>query len=200
MMNMPRGRGRPAGRTETRADILAAARRRFLADGYDRVTMRSVAAEAGVDAALISYHFGSKRGLFGASMQLPANPPEILAAALSGPVNTLPERLIRTVLAAWDDPERGAALRALAEAAIQDPEVARLFREMAEREMIGRLAERIGGADAARRAAVAASEIAGLIFFRYVLRIEPLVSMTVDELVARMTPPLRAALAGPSRR
>ena len=100
MMNMPRGRGRPAGRTETRADILAAARRRFLADGYDRVTMRSVAAEAGVDAALISYHFGSKRGLFGASMQLPANPPEILAAALSGPVNTLPERLIRTVLAA----------------------------------------------------------------------------------------------------
>jgi DNA-binding transcriptional ArsR family regulator len=115
-------------------------------------------------------------------------------------VNTLPERLIRTVLAAWDDPERGAALRALAEAAIQDPEVARLFREMAEREMIGRLAERIGGADAARRAALAASEMAGLIFFRYVLRIEPLVSMTVDELVARMTPPLRAALAGPSRR
>jgi hypothetical protein len=42
--------------------------------------------------------------------------------------------------------------------------------------------------------------MAGLIFFRYVLRIEPLVSMTVDELVARMTPPLRAALAGPSRR
>jgi AcrR family transcriptional regulator len=198
-MNKRRGRGRPRGRTQTRADILTVARRRFLADGYDRVTVRSIAAEAGVDAALISYHFGSKKGLFGASMQLTANPPELLASALPGPLNTLPERLIQTVLSAWDDPERGASLRALAQAAIREPDVARLFREMAEREMISRIAERLGGADASRRAAVAASQMAGLIFVRYVLRVEPLASMPADELAARMAPAMRAALAGPRR-
>ena len=70
-----RGRGRPRGDTGSRAAILAVARRRFLAEGYDRVTLRSVADEAGVDVALVSYHFGSKKGLFGASLELPANPP-----------------------------------------------------------------------------------------------------------------------------
>ena len=199
MMNKGRGRGRPRGRTATRDDILAVARRRFLADGYERVTMRAVAAEAGVDAALISYHFGSKRGLFGAVMQLPVNPPEIIATVLEGPLTTLPERLLRAVLAAWDDPQRTAALRAFAGAAIHEPDVARLFREMAEREMIGRIAERLGTADASRRAGVAASQIAGMIFLRYVLGIEPLASMPADELVARMSPTLRAALAGPPR-
>src|SRR3954469_23453916 len=107
-MNKPRGRGRPRGDTGSRAQILAAARRRFLADGYDRVTLRSVAQEAGVDVALISYHFGSKRGLFGAALELPANPAEILAAVLEGPPATVPERLVRAVLTAWDDPERAA--------------------------------------------------------------------------------------------
>jgi AcrR family transcriptional regulator len=196
MMNNPRGRGRPPGRTETRAEILAVARRRFLDEGYDRVTMRSIADEAGVDPALISYHFGSKRGLFGAAMRLPANPPEILATALTGPLNTLPERLVRTVLSIWDDPERGAAMRAFAQAAITDPDVARLFREMAEREMISRIADRLGGADAARRASLAASQMAGMIFLRYVLQVEPIASMPADELTARMGPALRAVLGG----
>lgn len=175
------------------------ARRRFLAQGYDRVTLRSLAAEAGVDVALISYHFGSKRGLFGAALQLGVNPPQVVADQLPGPLVTLPERLVRAVLDAWDDPERGASLRALATAAPADPDLGRLFREMAEREMITRVAERIGGADASRRAAVAVSQITGMIFARYVLHIEPLASMPSDELAARMTLPLRAALAGPPR-
>jgi AcrR family transcriptional regulator len=199
-MNKSRGRGRPPGPSRTREQILEVARERFLADGYDRVTMRAIAEQAGVDAALISYHFGSKRGLFGAAMQLPANPPEILAAVLPGPLETLPERLLRAVLAAWDDPARSAALRTFARAALFDPDVARLFREMAEREMIGRIAERLGSADASRRAAMAASQIAGVIFLRYVLGIEPLASMPADELVTRTAPALRVALAGPPRR
>ncbi|MDT4913950.1 MAG: hypothetical protein QOC66_3078 [Pseudonocardiales bacterium] len=196
-MNKGRGRGRPTGRTETRSDILTVARRRFLADGYDRVTMRAVAAEAGVDAALISYHFGSKKGLFGAAMALTANPAEILAAQLDGPLESLPERVLRAVIGAWDDGQNTVALRTFTEAAIREPETARPFRELMEREMIGRIAERIGGADATRRAGVAMSQIAGLIVTRYILRFEPVASMPVNELVERMSPALRAALAGP---
>jgi AcrR family transcriptional regulator len=195
-MNKTRSRGRPAGRTETRGDILAVARRRFLADGYDRVTMRAVAEEAGVDAALISYHFGSKKGLFGAAMALAANPAEVLSRELDGPLNTLPERLVGAVLAAWENPVSGGSLRTFVEAALREPDVARAFREMMEREMISRIADRLGGADARQRASLAMSQIAGLVMARYVIGFDPLASMSVPDVVERMAPPMRAALAG----
>jgi AcrR family transcriptional regulator len=198
-MNKSRGRGRPPGESTTRDDILAVARERFLRDGYDRVTMRSVAREAGVDVALISYHFGSKKGLFGAALALNANPAEVLERELAGPLNSLPERLVRSVVEVWEDRASGGSLRTLLEAAVRDPDVARLFREVAEREMIARIAERIGGADAARRASVAMSQIAGMVIARYVLELQPLAAMSADELAERMAPALRAALAGPSR-
>jgi AcrR family transcriptional regulator len=196
-MNKPRSRGRPPGRSQTRAQILEVARHRFLTEGYQRVTLRSIAAAAGVDAALISYFFGSKRGLFGAAMSLAANPADVLDRLLQGELNTFPERVIRTVITVWDEPQAGAPLRAMIDAAAHEPEVNRLVREMLEREMITRIAERLRGADATRRAAVATAQIGGLIFARYVLRIEPLASMSADELSAHYAPVLRAALRGP---
>src|SRR5690349_12504531 len=155
-MNKSRGRGRPSGTTTTKADILEAARRRFLADGYDAVTLRAVAADANVDVALISYHFGSKKGLFGAAMALGANPAELLTSQLAGPLNSLPERLVRTVLRVWDDPATGPSLRAFFDGLVREPHVARGFAEMMEQEMLPAIAARLGGdADATRRAALA---------------------------------------------
>ncbi|MES9536045.1 MULTISPECIES: TetR family transcriptional regulator [unclassified Actinomadura] len=194
------GRGRRPGSPDTREAILAVARRRFLADGYGPVTMRSIAAEAGVDAALISYFFGSKKGLFGAVLGLVANPPEVLAGALPGDPATLPERVLRAMVAAWDDPERGAPLLMMVRAAVQDPELARLVRDILEREMINRIAERLGGPDATARAAAFGTQLAGLIFARYVLAVEPVASMGPDELIRYLAPGLRAAVHGPPRR
>jgi AcrR family transcriptional regulator len=199
-MNKMRGRGRPSGTTTTRADILTAARGRFLADGYDSVTLRAVARDAGVDVALISYYFGSKKGLFGAAMALAANPAELLAHELSGPLNSLPERLVRTVLRAWDAPETGPSLRAFLEALVRERHVARGFAEMMEQEMLPSIAARLGGdADAVRRASLVTSQIGGLILTRYVLRVEPVASMSHQELARRMAPGLRAAIAVPAR-
>jgi AcrR family transcriptional regulator len=198
MNNRPRGR--PKGPSTTRADILAAANRRFLADGYDRVTLRAVANDAGVDVALVSYYFGSKKGLFGAAMALTANPAELLVREMKGPLNSLPERIVRTVVRTWDDPEAGPALRTFFEALVREPEVARAFGEMMEKEMLPAIAERLGGgAEATRRAATMASQIGGLILARYVLRVEPIISMTPEQLARRMAPGLRAVLAQPVR-
>lgn len=200
MLNKERGRGRPSGRSHARDDILKVARRRFVAEGYEAVSLRSIAAEAGVDVALIGYHFGSKKGLFGAAVALTANPAELLARELTGPLNSLPERILRTALTAWEQPDTGPSLRALIGAVLREPDMARLFREVVEREMIGALADRIGGADANRRAAIAASQLAGLIMSRYIFGFQPLASMPAEELVQRMSAPLRAALTGPRPR
>jgi AcrR family transcriptional regulator len=201
VMNKPAGatRGRRPGSPDTRAQILDIARRRFLAEGYRAVTLRSVAAEVGVDVALVSYFFGSKKGLFGAALALTANPAELLLTALPGDRATLPERVLRTLVTTWDDPERGAQLRAMATALVAEPEVARLFREVLEREIIDRVAEHIGGADASRRAAAFGAHMAGLVFTRYVLEVQPIASMSVDEIVRHLAPGLRAVLYPPRR-
>jgi AcrR family transcriptional regulator len=196
---MNKSRGRRRGSPDTRQAVLAAARRRFLADGYQAVTLRSIAAEAGVDVALISYFFGSKRGLFGATMALEANPALVLADALHGDLNGLPDRILRALIATWDDPERSAPIRVMIAAAVADPVVARILREVVETEMIARIAERIGGPDATARAAMAAIHTSGLLFARHILRLEPLASMSPDEIVARLAPAMRAVLR-PQRR
>ena len=204
MMNKPAGsaRGRRAGRPQTRSQILDVARRRFLAEGYLAVTMRAVATDAGVDAALISYFFGSKKGLFGAALALSANPPEVLLGALPGNPATLPERVLRALAQAWEDPEHGGPLRVMVSAAIGDPEVGRLLKEVIEREITEQIAERLAGADARYRAAAFTTQLAGIVLARYILQLEPIATMTVDELVRHLAPGLRAALTvrAPTRR
>lgn len=194
MMNNPGGRGRRRGRPDTRIQILDVARRRFLAEGYSAVTLRSVAAEAQVDAALISYFFGSKEGLFGAALALSASPAQVLADVLPGQLDGLAERVLHALITTWDDPEGGGPLRVMVRAAAHDSGIARLVREMVEREMVARIAERLGGADARQRAAVFATQLTGVIFTRYLLELDPIATMPSDELVRLLAPGLRAVL------
>src|SRR5690348_4891134 len=188
------GRGRRPGQPNTREQILAAARHRFLTDGYQATSMRSIAADAEVDTALVSYYFGSNQGSFGAAMALTANPSEILAAALPGDLAGLPERVLRALLRTWDDEETGAPLRAMLGGIGENPAMTRVLREVVEREIIGAVASRLSGRDREERAAAFGAALAGLIFGRYILRIGPLVSMSADDLVARMAPMLVTAL------
>jgi AcrR family transcriptional regulator len=194
-MNKSSRRGRRSGSPDTREQILGAARLRFLADGYQSVTMRSIAREACVDVALVSYYFGSKQGLFAAAMSLPINPAEVVAEALKGDLTTLAERMLRTMLSVWDDPELGAPLRALAGAATNDPDLARVVREAVGREITNRVAKRLGGSAASQRAAALTTQMAGLVFARYLLRLEPIASMSIDDVVRRLAPSLQLAIA-----
>ncbi|MEU8794101.1 TetR family transcriptional regulator [Streptomyces sp. NPDC048643] len=193
-------RGRRPGSPDTRAAILGVARRRFLEDGYHAVTLRSIAGEAEVDLALISYYFGSKKGLFGAALALGANPAEILAqVAEDGDLSTFPERVLRQVLAVWDDPVSGPPLLAMLKSAIDDDGFGELVKEAVEREIVERIAGLVPGRDARQRAAAFTTVIAGLITTRYLLRLEPIVSMSVEEVIRFVSPQLRQALRGPGR-
>ncbi|MER6633299.1 TetR family transcriptional regulator [Streptomyces sp. NPDC000987] len=193
-MNSSGSRGRRPGKPDTRAQILDVARRRFLEGGYQAVTLRSIAAEAGVDLALVSYYFGSKKGLLSAALALIVNPSDILDRAARGDLATFPRRALHDLLSLWDDAETGAPLRALVAGAAHDAAFADLVREMAEKELIDKIAARIGGRDAGKRAAAFCAQIAGLIVTRYVLRLEPIASMAPDEIVRIYSPPLRLAL------
>ncbi|MFD2417724.1 TetR/AcrR family transcriptional regulator [Amycolatopsis pigmentata] len=101
---------------------------------------------------------------------------------------------MRGLLSLWEDPEQGAPLRALIAGVAHDDAFAVLVKEMIEREMVGKLADRIGGADARQRAGAFCAQLAGLIVTRYLLRLEPIASMAPDELVRLCTPPPRLTL------
>jgi AcrR family transcriptional regulator len=200
MMNKSGRRGRRPGSPATKAAVLEVARRRFLAEGYNAVTMRSIAAEAGVDAALISYFFGSKRGLFAAVLALSANPADKLRRAIEGDPATFPERVLKALLETWDDEEHGAQLRIAVRAAMQDPEHGRLLREAIEREVFETFVSFVGGASARRRSAAVATQLAGVVFARYILEIAPIATMPADELVRALAPGIRAVLTPPAGR
>ncbi|MFJ4963318.1 putative DNA-binding transcriptional regulator [Streptomyces sp. ADI96-02] len=199
-MSQGHGRGRRRGRPDTRKTIVDAARSRFLEDGYHAVTLRSVAADADVDIALIGYYFGSKKGLFGAALALPANPAELLADLLrSGDHSDFPERAARTVLRAWDDPRTGPELLSLLRRAGVDGSLSVLLREVLEAEVIRPLGALLGGSDAPQRAASFSAIMTGLVTSRYLLRLDPIASMSTEDVVAHITPLLGQALRGPGR-
>jgi AcrR family transcriptional regulator len=188
------GRGRRPGSPDTRDRIREVARARFLAEGYQAVSLRAIAAEAGVDVALVSYYFGSKQGLFAATMALPVNPADVFQEVLKGDLETFADRALRSLLTVWDAAETGGPLRAIAATAVADPEVTRLIRELVGRELIDRLAERLGEPDAAARAGAFTTQMAGIIFSRYLLKLEPIATMSADDVVRRLAPALDATL------
>lgn len=146
----PRRSGRRGGDSGTKEAILAAARRRFGDHGYDGATIRRIAADAGVDAALVHHFFGTKEQLFAAAMRLPLSPGEILAAALAPgarePGQGLGEHLLRTVLGAWEVAEMRSTFLGLLRSAVSSEQAAGMLREFATEAILGRLA---GAAQAA---------------------------------------------------
>lgn len=196
MMNAPRGR--PRGPSDSRQRLLAAGRRRFLADGYDRTTLRAVAAEAGVDAAMVNYWFGGKEGLLRAVLEVAVTPGQVVDAVLARDPEDLATALLTAVIGLLDRPEVVETLRAMLLTATPGGAAERVVREYLGHALVPRLQGVIGGRDAAARTAAVAACMAGLLMTRYVLRIEPIASMSGPEAVRALAPSLRAALS-PSR-
>jgi AcrR family transcriptional regulator len=181
---------RPDG-GQAREQILVAARSQFAAHGYDGATMRAIAADAGVDVALVSYYFGPKSALFVASLRLPVNPADVIDGLLAGTRTDLGTRLLRRLLTVWDDPTTGAPLVSVLRSSTSQGE---LLRDFLERQILVRLSGAIDAPDAELRAAAAATQILGLVFARYVLRVEPVASAGHDELVSLIGPTLQRYL------
>lgn len=175
MTNKTRRPGRRPGESDTRAAILDAARRLFIDEGFRGATTRKIAAAAGVDAALISYFFGSKQNLFGEAFALPANPATLVAARLDGPIDELPHRLLAVLLDTWDPVANRPSLLAIAQAA-GSPETASLTRGFVEEVLLGPIAARLRAEgvrkrDATRCSGLLVTQLVGVIYTRYVLAV-----------------------------
>lgn len=189
-----RRRGRPRGGTDSRARIIGAAVDEFGEQGYDGATIRSIAARAGVDSALVHHYFGTKADLFAEAVGIPLRPDIDVPGILAGPQEEVGERLIRYVLEAFEQPEVRRRGVMLLRTAIGSKLTTPLLAGFLSRELLTRVARRLEVADAELRASLVASQIAGLLIARYVVRLPALAAAPVDELVARVGPTVQRYL------
>lgn len=189
--------GRRPGNPDTRSDVLAAARELFAKQGFAATSVRAIATEAGVDPAMVHHHFGSKRDLFLATVQVPFDPAVVLAQLLHDGPDRIGERLVTRSLQVWD-PANGGGPLGLLRTAITDESFRPLLRELLLTQVIAPVLDHVGAPpdERERRGALVASQLVGLGIARYVLDLPglgeeaPLVA-TVGQTVQRyLTAPL----------
>jgi len=177
--------------------VLAAARTAFAERGYDGASIRVIAADAGVDPALVHHYFGSKDKLFLAAVQAPVDPEELLPEVLAGGTADLGANVVRLLLRVWDGPARKAGL-ALVRSAVSNEWTARLLREFLVAKVLRRVVGTLGlpEAEGEARGSLVASQLIGVVMARYVLQLEPLASASPEELVAAVGPTVQRYLTG----
>jgi AcrR family transcriptional regulator len=181
---------RPRSAAGTRAAILAAARARFGAEGYERTTLRAIAGDAGVDAAMVIRYFRSKEELFATAAEFHLGMPDLRGVAVEDVVAFLMPHLF----AVW---EGDTPFFVLLRASVTNETARQRMEEVFVREVAPTFAA-VCPDHPAQRAALFGAGILGLALSRYVLKTPPLVAMSQEEVVAWIAPVLRRYLFDPA--
>lgn len=197
-MNSPSRRrpGRPAGGGNTREVVLDAARRLFTERGFDGASLRAIAAEAGVDPGMVRHFFGDKDGLFRAVVSFPMDPAVVLPELLAPGPEGLGERIARMFFSVWEGELGPSPFVAIMRSAASHEESAALLRDYASRQIVGRIAAALDHPQAELRTTLAASQLIGLGWARYVVKLEPLASAEPEVLIKAVAPTIQRYITG----
>jgi len=183
--------GRRPGQPDTRGAILAAARRLFAAHGLNGASIRQIAAEAGVDPALVHHYFGTKDALFRTALEIPIEPAVLLDEVFADGPEQAPERLVRMFLTVWDDPHTGAAMASFLRTAVSTEESAAMARQFFGAVVLKAASDRLVHLppdEVETRVSLVLSQMLGLVMARRIIKAEPLAGLPAEQLVALVTP------------
>ncbi|MFF4104490.1 TetR family transcriptional regulator [Streptomyces sp. NPDC001903] len=150
------GAGGEPGSETGREAIVRAARRAFTLRPYAEVTMRGIAADAGVSPSLIVKRFGSKEALFNTVADFRAAADELFAAA----PHALGRHLVLTMVELRDRLRGDPLLRVVFSLGIEDERT--LLRARFREQVTDRLAASLTGPDTRLRAELIAGQLLGL--------------------------------------
>lgn len=177
----------------TRRRIMAAARQVFADVGYERATIRAIAAAAGVDKSSVIQYFGTKQQLFREAVHWDIPVGELV----SGDAAETADNFIRGMLEAWaTDSESPMAV--LLRASMTSEDAAELLRTHITVQAVDAVAATIDAPDARLRAALAGAVLMGVASHRYLLRMPDLHEADPDDIVRLISPVLRSLLTPPS--
>jgi AcrR family transcriptional regulator len=181
---------RPRNAAQTRADILAAARRLFAAEGYERTTLRAIAADVGVDAALVIRYFGSKQDLFATAAEFTIELPDLTDAE----PDDIAEMLLPRYFAVWEEDH---SFMALLQVAMTSRVAADILNETLATHVAPTLKTATPDNDQ-QRIALTDAFVIGLAATRSVLGNLPAGELSRDELRQWAAPVFRQLLVGPA--
>lgn len=178
----------------TRAAILEAANEQFARGGYDLTSLREIAAEAGVDMALVKRYFGGKEALFTEALKASFRPDFLrnadrrtfsheIATMMAGPARA--------------DEERSRTFEFLLRAAAS-PTTAPLLNIVVQERFLSVIRDWLGGEKAPARARVLAAIYIGLLVER-LIRDEPLEGREREDFIDRAASVLEAMISDVSR-
>ena len=172
---------------ETKAVILAAARERFGRAGFQGATIRGIAADAGVDPAMVMRYYGNKDKLFAAAADFDLELPDFAATDRG----ELGRSLVRHFLQRWEGDD---ALVILLRSSATNAEAAQRMRQIFGTQLQPLVASFVPAGEAGARAGLIATQILGLALCRFVLQLPPVVEMTHDEVVEWLGPTIQRYL------
>jgi AcrR family transcriptional regulator len=184
----PRPGSRAEQRRRTEARILDAAASVFVADGYERTTIRAVASAAGVDAGLVMHYFGSKQELYRRVIDA-ASVPEVSgtpAEATEQILATLADRLASTPVASL------ALLRSM----LTNPEAAAAASAGIAR-YEAQIAQAIPADDADLRAAIISAITIGITVSRHLIKSDELATADPARIIGLLRPCVLSLAARP---
>ena len=171
--------------------VLAAAKTRFAAEGYEKTTLRSIADDAHVDPSMVLYLFGSKADLFKEALRLIVDPVNLVDALTGGPDDDpdIGTRMMRAYLRIWESPDTGPSMVAMLQSATSNSDAHEAFRTFMQNYVLTAVSGVLGGGEQARlRAMLAASQLVGVAVLRFVMKVPPLATLSDDELIRLIAP------------
>ena len=193
---MPDRPNQSAGKTpksqRTRAAILQAAQELFATQGYERTTVRDVAARAAIDPAMVMRYFGSKEGLFASATAFDLQLPDLTQVAR----HRIGATLVAHFLDVWEGSRSNGSLISLLRAAASSDDAANAVRMIFGGQVVPMLARVVPPADLHRRAGLVATQIMGLAVTRYILKVPPVVVMDRAEAVRLLGPTMQRYVVG----
>lgn len=171
---------------------MAAAREHFAEHGYERATIRAIAADAGIDPALVMRYFGSKAKLFAVAAKFDLRLPDLSVL----PREKIGGALVGHFLDRWENDD---ALQALLRAAVSNKVAAARMRGIFGSQLVPAVARLSGDrALAAGRAGLVASQMLGMALARYVLRLPAVVALDRVAVIKWLGPTIQRYLTGGS--
>jgi AcrR family transcriptional regulator len=179
-------------RRRTEGAILDAARELFAECGFERATIRAVAAKAGIDPALVMQYYGSKEQLFAEAARWPSEHESVLEASRED----LPQAALRDLFTRFEGEGREAAV-ALMRNCLTHPPAATVMREEVMCDRAAGVARTLGGDDAELRAGLLGACMMGLSMARYVIEMPAVANAAQEDIERLMAPALRALIEPP---
>lgn len=182
--------GEPSERKgqRTRRQILEAARAEFAQVGYDRATIRGIAAKAGIDKSSVVKYFGTKQNLFreAATWSIPRT--DTGSVALRGA-----DDMVRGMFNAWSAAPN-TPMAVLLRTSMTSEEAAEILRDHLSSQVIPPFAAAIDEPDARLRAALAGAMLMGIASQRYLLGVPDVTGADEDAIVNIVAPAIAAII------